>query len=132
MNLHPGSKEGGGSDDLPKFPLELLHLVGVALEHRAYSLFQERVRSYLTISLWTRAPSPVFHTDRCHMSEILPSSFIVVVMFIAFAVLGMDTLLTRVCPECRKRCKRDRSEKSRKVYRCTGCSATLLGSKPRE
>jgi len=47
VNLHPGSKEGGGADDLPKLPLERLLLVGVALEHRAYSLFQERVRSYL-------------------------------------------------------------------------------------
>jgi hypothetical protein len=66
------------------------------------------------------------------MSEILPSSVVVVIMFLAFAALGMDTLLTRFCPDCHKRCRRDRLESGAKVYRCTGCSAILLGSKPHE
>jgi hypothetical protein len=78
----------------------------------------------------------VLHIDRFHMSDIDPSSIIAAVVFFAFVALAIDTVLTRVCPECRKRCRRERSGSSHKntvkLYRCSGCQILLLGNKPRE
>jgi hypothetical protein len=79
-------------------------------------------------------PQSVLHIDRFHMSDI-DSSIIIAIVLFAFLALAIDTLLTRVCPECRKRCRRDRSTSSHKnvkFYRCSGCQTLLVGSKPRD